>query len=100
MKTRALTLIVILIFALIVILGSCETGKKVKMTKEDEEFVGTWINPDYDETKTMVKIIIKTNGTWDEYEMSYDDRPFFKCVYTITDKWIDYDGNRFYKIII
>jgi hypothetical protein len=30
--------------------GSCATGKKVYVSKEDEELFSTWVNPDYDES--------------------------------------------------
>jgi hypothetical protein len=100
MKTRSLVSILILVLALLIVVGSCATGKKAYVAKEDEELFGTWINPDYDASWIHAKIVVKPDGTWSEYKMSYDDKPLLKGEYTINDKWTDSDGYNFYKIIL
>jgi hypothetical protein len=99
MKPRTLILVV-LIMALLIVAGSCATGKKGYVAIEDEELFGTWINPDYDDTGKNGKIIIKPEGTYDEYDNSNSDSTFLKWGYSITDKWTDSDGNTFYKFIV
>jgi len=100
MKTRSLVSILILVLALLIIAGSCATGKKAYIAKEDEELFGTWVNPDYDASWIYAKIVIKPDGIWEEYSLTYSDRPIYKGEYTITDKWTDSDGYTFYKNII
>ena len=100
MKNRTFISVVILIMAVLIVVGSCATGKITSVAKEDEELYGTWINTDYDETNKYAKIEMKSDGTWYEYKMSDDDIPIFKCEYTITDKWTDSNRNTYYKIIV
>ncbi len=99
MKSRTLLSILVLVLALLIIAGSCATGKKAYVAKNDEVLYGTWINPEYDEESFPAKIVIKPDGTWDEYAMSKSNRPFGVAEYTITDKWTDSEGTIWYKII-
>ena len=100
MKIRSLVSILILVLAVLINTGSCATGKKAYVAKEDEELFGTWINPAYDASWIYAKVVIKPDGTWDEYSLTYSDRPIYKGEYIITDKWTDSDGYIFYKSII
>ena len=43
--------------AVTIIAGSCATGKKAYVVKEDEELFGTWINNDSNSTQTFEKLI-------------------------------------------
>jgi hypothetical protein len=78
MKSRTFISILILVFVVMIIAGSCATGKKASVTKEDEVLFGTWINPDYDTTWGYGKIIIKPDGAYDEYKRSSSDSPTTK----------------------
>jgi len=97
MKTKTLVSVLILVLAVLIIAGSCATGKKAYVAKEDEELFGTWVNPDYDASWIYAKVVIKPDGTWEEYSLTYSDRPIYKGEYTIADKWTDSDGYIFYK---
>jgi hypothetical protein len=100
MKIRILVSILILVFAVLLVVGSCSTSKKAYVTKEDEKLFGIWTNPDYDETGILSKIVVKSEGTWYEYSRSSNDIPAFKGEYTINEKWTDSEGNILYKTIV
>ena len=100
MKTRTYVSILILVLTVLIILGSCATGKKAYVAKEDEELYGTWINTDYDEAVTYSKIIIKSDGTYNEYASSYSDVPIIIGDFTINDKWAESDGSIFYEFVV
>jgi len=99
MRTRTLVSILILVLAVLIVVGSCATGKKAYVAKEDEELYGTWVNPEYDGGIYYAKYVIKPDGTWDEYAMSNSNSPVGVGEYTITDKWTDSEGNKWYKNI-
>lgn len=100
MQAKALASILILIVLSLIFTGSIASGQDSYMVKEDEELFGTWINTEYDETLLMSKVVIEPDGSWDEYKMSFGDEKYFKCEYTVREKWTDSDGNTLYKIII
>jgi hypothetical protein len=100
MKTRTLISILILVFATLIIMESCATSKKAYVAKEDEVLYGTWINTEYDASWIYAKIIIKQDGTWDEYSLTYSDRPVYQGECTITNKWTDSEGYILYKSVI
>ena len=100
MKTRNLILSVILIFAVLVLLMSCATGKKAYVAKENEEIYGTWVNTEYGtmEAAFWQKIINRSDGTSELYE-GMADIAHATSKYIIIDKWTDSEGNIWYKII-
>ena len=100
MKTRNIILRVILIFAVLVLLISCATGKKAYVARENEEIYGTWVNTSYGTTKDFFpqKRIINPDGTLEEYG-GMADIAHFPGKYTIIDKWTDSEGNIWYKLI-
>ena len=100
MKTSLFISTMIIVITVLIIAGSFATGQDAYMVKEDEELFGTWINTEYDETLLMSKVVIEPDGSWDEYKMSSGDEKYFKCEYTVKEKWTDSDGNTLYKIII
>ena len=99
MKTRMFISIPTIILVVIIIAGSCATGKKAYIAQEDEELYGTWVNPDYDNTDYPAKLVVKPDGTMDEYSLSHSDRPFAVLEYVITDKWTDSEGTIWYKML-
>jgi hypothetical protein len=100
MKTRMLISILFYTVTVLIIVGSCATSKKVYVLKEDEKIFGTWINPDYDASWIYAKLVIKSDGVWEEYSLTYSDRPVYQGEYTITKKWTDSEGYVYYKSII
>jgi len=99
MKVFTFVSILILVLAVLIFTGSCATGKKASMAQEDEVLCGTWVNLDYDKTWKDGKIIIKPDGTYNEYDRS-DSNGAGEWGYTIMNKWTDSDGNTFYKYIV
>ena len=101
MKTRPLVSIMILVVVVLIIGGSCATGKKAYVAQDDEELYGTWVNPEYENSKvyTAPKIVVKPDGTFDEYALINSDRVVSVLEYTITDKWTDSEGNTWYKLL-
>jgi hypothetical protein len=83
--------------ALLIIAGSCATGKKAYVAKEDEELFGTWINSDYDEVQISAKIIFDPNGVLRGFAIANTTKEWVNAKFTITDKWIDAEGNIWYK---
>ena len=91
MKTRTLTLTVILIMAVFVLLAG---GSK------KEEYYGTWVNTDYDRTTfRLAKTIHNHDGTLIKYLSTSDTEPYRTATFTIEDKWTDSEGNIWYKIL-
>jgi hypothetical protein len=99
MKTRTFVAILIFYLSVMVIADSCVTGKKASSSKEDEVLCGTWVNLDYDKTWKYGKIVIKPDGSYDEYDKS-ESVGGGKLGYAITEKWTDSDGNIFYKYTV
>jgi hypothetical protein len=98
MKSRTLLSILILILALLIVVGSCATGKKAYVVKEDEELFGTWINPDYNNTGHCAKYVFHHNGKV-EYYSATTDRAADHGEFVITNKWADVKGNICYTMI-
>jgi hypothetical protein len=105
MKTTKLVLLCTLIAAAIVVIGSCATGKKASVTDKDiyKKLSGTWINTYYDGFSESHKYysgkyVIKRDGTYDGYANSSDtSRTSFGEIISIDEKWIDSEGNFWYK---
>ncbi len=99
MKIRTFVSILILVLAVLIITGSCATGKKAYVAKEDEELYGTWVNTDYDVEPKAPKLVLKPDGTYNIYSMSNSDRIVSRGDFTIRDKWTDADGNIWYRYV-
>ena len=103
MKTRTLILVFI-IMAFLIIAGSCAAGKKASTTEIDiyKELSGTWINKDYDDPPgswPIAKYVIERDGTFDAYaDSSSTSRTYFGEIIAIEEKWIDSEGNIWYKL--
>jgi hypothetical protein len=96
MKARMLVSILILVFTVLIVVGSCSTGKKAYVAKEDEGFYGTWVNPDYDEGEHWGKLVLKP-GAFEWYTKTDSTHSTRYGETTITDKWTDSEGNIWYK---
>jgi beta-lactamase regulating signal transducer with metallopeptidase domain len=66
----------------------------------DDAFIGTWINPEYDgyKGKTSSKFVVYPDGRELDYLNISDLVPTWDYQDTVEDKWIDQQGNRWYKI--
>ena len=99
MKTRTFVSILILALAVMVIAGSCATGKKV-VKAPIESVYGAWANPDYNTRgQFMAKIIVRPDGIIEmatHTELEY--KQYDEVTFTIVDSWMDSDGNKYYKV--
>ena len=101
MKTKTFVLIAVMILAVLIIAGSCATGKKAYVVQEDEELFGTWINPDYDEKMVQAtKFIYEPDGVLRGFETANTTKETMTAKFTITDKWIDDEGIIWYKWLL
>ena len=90
MKTSKLFLIIIFLLAVPVLLAD-----------NVEECWGTWINKDYNEDNAKrAKLILNRGGTFVLYNKESDVPPDYSGTVTIEAKWIDSNGNAWYKIIL
>jgi len=105
MKTRTIVSILILILTVLIVAGSCATGKKTKMPEEDlfKKLSGTWVNENYGSLEGITaalptKWVVKSDGTYDWFSESSDtDRIGYGEYKAIVDTWTDPEGNFFYK---
>ena len=102
MKTRTFVSILILVLAVLIIVGSCVPGNEASAKEINiyKKLSGTWINKDYDGISEyfMGKYVIKRDGTYDGYaDTSYTSRTSFGEIISIDEKWIDSEGNIWYK---
>ncbi len=99
MKIRTMILVA-LIIAVLIIVGSCATGKKAYVTKENEELYGTWVNTEYNETHIHLpaKFVYHPDGTLAFYWTETSARKT-EGTFNIIEKWIDDEGNIWYKVI-
>ena len=98
MKTRAFVSILIFVLAVLIVVGSCATGKKA-VKAPIESLYGTWENPDYNTSYKNAKAIIRPDGT--SVECSHTELPMHSCeegTFTIIESWMDSDGNKYYKV--
>ena len=68
--------------------------------QDNEELYGTWINPDYDETFNDGKIIHEPDGVLRAYDSATSKKDAWNAKYTITDRWVDVEGNIWYKWLL
>ena len=76
--------------------------RRINYTEDNKElFIGTWINAEYNEYKhKLAKYICKPDGTWFLYDKLSDTEPRYFGTFVLTEKWIDSEGNVWYKRII
>jgi hypothetical protein len=94
--------ILILVFTVMSIAGSCATEKKAYVAKENEELYGTWVNKEYNSSRSgfYARHIINADGTIQLHATDDSPRVVAINIYIITDKWSDSAGNIWYKAII
>ena len=99
MKSRMLITNVILILVIFILIGNYAIGNDEYVPTENEEIYGTWVNPNYTKVWFPQKIIIKPDGVYEYYISRLDLVPTYQNTYTLTDKWIDSEGNVCYRMI-
>ena len=97
MKARTLVSTLILVLAVLIIVGSCATGKKA-IKAPIESVYGTWVNPDYNKSLRNAKRIIRPDGSITEYDTTETEKLSQKYLYSISESWMDSDGNKYYKV--
>ena len=108
MKTKALGSTLILLLAVLIISGSCATGKKAQIPDKVlfKKLNGTWVNEDYDALAVSSgwwesKRVVRLDGTYDWFANSSDiDRTGYGEYKTIVETWTDIEGNFFYKATV
>ncbi len=96
MKTRRVVLILILVLAVPIVIGSCATDKMAYISK-DYEIYGTWVNPDAKQFQDQ-KVVIHTNGKSEWYPV-ITNKSFVPAEFVITNKWTDSTGYVWYTLI-
>jgi hypothetical protein len=102
MNTRTFVSILILVLAVLFIAGRYVIGNEASAEEIDiyKKLSGTWINEDYNRISShfMGKYVIKRDGTYDGYANTlYTSRTSFGEIISIDEKWIDSEGNFWYK---
>ena len=90
MKTRKIVSILILVLAVLIIVGSCATKRKV-VSEEDflEAWSGTWINTDYGGGSLPQKKINYPDGTCEMFGQLTSTTVGYKEKITILEQWVD-----------
>jgi hypothetical protein len=94
MKARNIITEVMLVLCLWVVLTGCVTVKKAYVPSEDEEFYGVWYNAENDEV-----VFYKPDGTFEDYFWR-SELPRWYGTFTIKDKWVDREGNIWYRTVV
>ncbi len=65
----------------------------------DEPFLGSWINPEYEGPNSLTsRFVIYPDGKQLEYLKIRDIEPVWESMLTVEEKWIDRQGNHWYKV--
>jgi hypothetical protein len=104
MKTRTLLSTLIFVLAVMVIAGSCATQKKASYEKgfyiptRDDVIHGIWINMDYSgDAFQAQKIVMSHWGYYEIYPLVENLTASSTGTFILVDKWIDTEGNTWYK---
>jgi hypothetical protein len=98
MKTRTLLSLLILVFAALIVVGSCATMKSPdKMVYE--RFCGTWVNTEYEgKDSPAVKEIYNPDGTCTTYSHLHETTTYSRGAYSVEKRWSDSEGNSWYHV--
>lgn len=98
-----LLLILILVIAVLIITGSCATGKKIISTnKAMRQFEGVYVNTEYSGYADLhpQKRIISSDGKMEIYTKVSRGSPTFKAEYMIEESWSDSTGIIYSTVIV
>jgi len=100
-KIRMFVLILILVLAVMNIVGSCATGKKM-ITVDDamKQFEGVYVNTEYSGQKGThpQKFVIISDGRIEDWSLATNEYPSFRGTYTVAESWMDSKGNSYCKV--
>jgi len=100
MKRAVQVASMILLVAVSLAVGSCARDKSkfgFYVPKANEEIYGTWANMDYGREMYPQKIINYHWGSYDLFLKATDVTPTNKGANTIVAKWVDKEGNTWFK---
>jgi len=102
MKTRVLVPILILTLTVLITSEAHATGKGSYKRAFRKDFVGTWINSEYNkwtESKLFAKLVIKSDSVMMAYDAETSEIPT-EITMRIDDRWTDPNGDTYYKVYI
>jgi hypothetical protein len=79
-------------------------GEKSYVATDNEELYGTWVNTNYSAEKGWThtlhtqRIVFSDDWTFERFTWADRDVSEWKDWYKITDKWIDSEGNVWYRV--
>ena len=95
--------IFILIIVVLIIAGSCATGKKIISTnKAIRQFEGVYVNTEYTGYVELYpqKRVIYQDGRMEVYDKATNKSPTYKNEYTIDESWSDSAGIVYSTVIV
>ena len=98
MKTRMLVLILILVFTVLIVIGSCATGKKIISVDDAmKKYSGVYVNTECSgEGYTHPqKKVITSDGRIEDWALVTSTNPSRKCEYKVAKSWMDSKGNTY-----
>ena len=95
MKIRSVITVAILTVCFVAVLSGCATTKKAYVPGEDEELYGIWYNEENDEVITY-----RPDGHFEDFFFRKSNFPRWYGTFTITEKWVDREGNVWYRTIV
>ena len=100
MKKKVLVTWTVFVFTILLVVGSA-AKKKDKfdfyVPTAKEEISGTWVNMDYGRQMYPQKIVNYYWGSYDLFLKTADTNPTNKGANTIVAKWVDKEGNTWFK---
>ena len=100
MKTKTFLSILFLVFVVLLFIDGCATGKGSYKREFRKDFVGTWVNPEYNkytESKLWAKLVIKSDSLMMAYDKETSEWPT-EMYMRIDDRWSDEQGYTYYKV--
>jgi hypothetical protein len=94
MQIRRVITVAILTVCFVAVLLGCAMTKKAYVPGEDEELYGTWYNEENDEVITY-----RPDGHFEDF-FGKSNFPRWYGTFTITVKWVDGEGNVWYRTIV
>jgi hypothetical protein len=84
-----------------VLISNPLSADDVKYVMQDhEELFGTWINAEYDDSFKDGKVVYKPDGIVLSYDGAADQEEAWNARFAITDRWVDDEGNIWYKWLL
>ena len=100
MKKRTAIPILIIFLTVLIIFEAYATGKGSHKRAFRKDFIGTWINPEYNkwtESKLFGKLVIKSDSVMMAYDKETSEWPT-EMTMRIDDRWSDEQGYTYYKV--